>query len=77
MVNDLLKLVKKVGGTLLNSVDVFDVYQGEHVESGYKSVALTMTFVDINKTLKDEEVNNLFEKIYLELQKSYSAKIRS
>lgn len=77
VVNDLLKLVKKVGGTLLNSVDVFDVYEGEHVESGYKSVALTMTFVDINKTLKDEEVNNLFEKIYLELQKSYSAKIRS
>lgn len=76
-VNEILKSVKKAGGSLLASVDVFDVYMGEHVKKGYKSIALTMHFIDYTKTLVDQDVNPVFAKIYHELQKSYQAEMRS
>ena len=59
-INALVRSMKKAGGSILNNVDVFDVYQGEHVQQGYKSVALTMTFVDPTKTLVDATINELF-----------------
>ena len=75
-INALMRSMKKAGGSILNSVDVFDVYQGEHVQQGYKSVALTMTFVDPSKTLVDATINELFNKVYSQLQKDFNAIIR-
>ena len=75
-VNALMRSMKKAGGSILNNVDVFDVYQGEHVQQGYKSVALTMTFVDPTKTLVDAKINELFNKVYAQLQKDFNAIIR-
>ncbi len=75
--NQIIRSMKKAGGALLSSVDVFDVYQGEHVQKGYKSMALTMTFVDFNKTLVDATVNELFDKIYAQCQKDFNAVIRN
>ena len=75
-INALTRSMKKAGGSILNSVDVFDVYQGEHVQKGYKSVALTMTFVDPTKTLVDATINELFNKVYGQLQKDFNAIIR-
>ena len=75
-INALVRSMKKAGGSILNNVDVFDVYQGEHVQQGYKSVALTMTFVDPTKTLVDATINELFNKVYSQLQKDFNALIR-
>lgn len=75
-INALVRSMKKAGGSILNNVDVFDVYQGEHVQQGYKSVALTMTFVDPTKTLVDATINELFNKVYSQLQKDFNAIIR-
>lgn len=75
-VGDIMKSMKKAGGPLLNSIDVFDVYKGEHVKEGYKSVALTMTFVDANATLVDATINELFNKVYAQCQKDFDAVIR-
>ena len=68
--------MKKAGGPLLYNVEVFDVYKGEHVSEGYKSVALSMTFVDSSKTLVDQTINELFNKIYAQCQKDFNAVIR-
>lgn len=76
-VSEIIKTMKKAGGALLNKVEVFDVYQGEHVQVGYKSVALSMTFVDPNKTLVEATINDLFNKIYMQCQKDLNALIRS
>ena len=75
-VGDIMRSMKKAGGPLLNSIDVFDVYKGEHVKEGYKSVALTMTFVDANATLVDATINELFNKVYAQCQKDFDAVIR-
>lgn len=75
-INSIIRSMKKAGGPLLNNVEVFDVYKGEHVSEGYKSVALSMTFVDSSKTLVDQTINELFSKIYAQCQKDFNAVIR-
>jgi len=76
-ISNIIKSMKKAGGAILTNVDVFDVYKGEHVQEGYKSVALTMTFVDPTKTLVEATITDLFNKVYTQLQKEFNAVIRS
>ena len=75
-IGNIIKSMKKAGGSILTNVDVFDVYKGEHIQQGYKSVALKMTFVDPTKTLVDQTINELFNKIYAQCQKDFDAVIR-
>jgi phenylalanyl-tRNA synthetase beta chain len=51
------------GGELLHSADVFDLYQGEQLEEGRKSLALGLEFRAPDRTLTDEEVTALREQI--------------
>ena len=59
----IVDLIKKSGGRLLTDIQVFDVYTGENVKENEKSIAYTLTFMDDNKTLSDEEVMQVFNKI--------------
>ena len=61
---------------LIKKVEIFDLYEGEHVLSGYKSVALAFTLFDPNKTLKDEEVNAAMEKAQKALEYKFGASLR-
>ena len=72
----ILKTIKKAGGSLLQTVDVFDVYMGENIQEGYKSIALSMSFVDTTKTLQENDINEVFNKIYQACQKDCGAEIR-
>ncbi len=72
----IVKTIKKAGGSLLKDVDIFDVYQGEHVQLGYKSIALTISFVDYTKTLQDADIQTVFNKIYAACQKELQAELR-
>ena len=65
--------IKKSGGRLLDSVEVFDIYQMENE----KSIAYTLTFKDSTRTLSDEEVMEVFNKIIKEVEEKTSAKLRS
>ena len=60
---EVLDIIKKSGGRLLTDINIFDVYEGENVGNNEKSIAYSLTFNDNTKTLTDEEVNTLFEKI--------------
>ena len=60
---ELEQVIKQSGGKLLQMVNVFDLYVGEHVPEGKKSVAFTLTYFDPEKTLTDEEVNAVHEKV--------------
>ena len=59
----IVDLIKKSGGRLLTDIQVFDVYKGENVKENEKSIAYTLTFMDETKTLSDEEVMQVFNKI--------------
>ncbi len=51
------------GGKLMESFKLFDVYEGDQIEEGYKSLAYSVVFRDKTKTLSDEEVNAVMKKI--------------
>ena len=65
--------IKRSGGRLLDSVEVFDIYQMENE----KSIAYTLTFKDQTRTLSDEEVMEVFNKIIKEVEEKTTAKLRS
>lgn len=62
-------VIKKCGGKLLESYKLFDVYEGEQIAEGKKSVAYTMTFRAKDRTLETTEVDKIVEKILKELGK--------
>ena len=68
--------IEDCGGDLLESYELFDVYQGKGIASGFKSVAYTMTFRHKDKTLEDGEVNAVMEHLISEL-KGIGAELRS
>lgn len=68
-VGQIEKVIKKNGGKLLESYKLFDVYEGEQVAKGKKSVAYSLVFRDKTRTLSDAEVNPAVEKILAELGK--------
>ena len=67
--------IKKSGGRLLDNIDVFDIYN--NIEEGKKSIAYKLTFKDSTKTLSDEEVMEVFNKIIKEVEEKTNAKLRS
>ena len=73
---DIEKVIKNAGGSLLIDIEVFDVYTGSNVADDKKSIAYSLTFNDSKKTLTDEEVNDLMEKVIENVSKKFSAEIR-
>ncbi len=60
-------VIKKRGKELLESVELFDVYEGEQVDEGKKSLAYTMRFRSIDRTLTDDEVGVIWDDIIKDL----------
>ncbi|MEV5026040.1 phenylalanine--tRNA ligase subunit beta [Paenibacillus sp. LPE1-1-1.1] len=65
-----------IAGELLESVRVFDVYTGEKLGAGKKSVALSLVYRHGERTLTDEEVTELHGKVVLQLEQSFAAELR-
>jgi len=72
-----MKILKRVGGRLLESVDVFDLYEGENIDSNKKSLAYSLVFKNNERTLTDEEVTNIFNKMIEEVETKLSAELRN
>jgi phenylalanyl-tRNA synthetase beta chain len=64
------------GGELLKNVQIFDVYQGKGIEVGKKSIALSLYFQDIARTLVDSEINEIMQRTVNELHKNFNAILR-
>lgn len=76
-VKDLLKTIRQIDRNLIRDCEVFDVYEGIAIGPGRKSVAISIAFQSENRTLKDEEVNELEKKIKSELVAKFKAVLRS
>lgn len=70
------KVIKKAGSRLLTDIQVFDVYMGDKIEEDEKSIAYSLTFSDLNRTLSEEEVMVLFNRIITEVENKCAAKLR-
>ena len=67
LVGQLEAIFKKRGGALLESIELFDVYEGDQIAEGYKSVAYSLKFRHKDKTLEDAEVTAIIDKILKDL----------
>ncbi|CAM4336847.1 phenylalanine--tRNA ligase subunit beta [Paenibacillus tarimensis] len=72
----LLALIRDTAGELLESVRVFDVYTGERLGAGKKSVAVSLVYRHAERTLTDEEVTELHAKVVSQLEQSFQAELR-
>ena len=72
----LIEQIKKSGGRLLTDVEVFDVYVDPN-DLNVKSIAFSLTFTDLSRTLTDEEVMKVFNKIIEEVSLKCNAKLKS
>ncbi len=75
--SDIIKAVKKVGGSYVVNCEVFDIYQGANIAEGKKSMAITVTYRKDDGTLTDKEISDAEEKIKFELSRNFKAEIRS
>jgi len=73
---DVLRAVRQGGGKLLRSVDVFDVYTGEQVEAGQKSIALSLVFQAPDHTLSERDIDGVFGNIQRRLRDTVGATFR-
>ena len=73
---DILKEIKKSGGKLLTDVKIFDIYKGENIGSDKKSLAFSLTFEDYSRTLTEEEVMTIFNKIITNVTTKFKATLR-
>lgn len=68
--------IREVNPYLIENVELFDVYKGEHIRAGYKSTAFSVTYRNKERTLKEREVENIHNKILQVLEKKFNAVLR-
>ena len=63
MVGQIEEVIRRAGGSLLESYQLFDIYEGVQIEQGYKSVAYSIVLRDKEKTLGEKEITPVMDKI--------------
>jgi len=74
---EIISLVKKIDKELIKDVKIFDVYQGDNITSGKKSIAFNVTLEPKNKTLSDNDIEEVSKKIISTVQETTNAVLRS
>ena len=73
----IIDVIKKSGGRLLTNIQVFDVYTGDKINNDEVSIAYNLKFEDMTKTLTEEEVMSVFNKIISDVENKLGAKVRN
>lgn len=73
---DLFTVIQAAGGELLKEVNLFDLYQGEKMEEGKKSLAFSLKYFDPERTLTDEEVVTAHNRVLKSLEEHFGAQLR-
>jgi phenylalanyl-tRNA synthetase beta chain len=74
---EIQKIAQSKEKKLLRDVHLFDVYEGDQLPHGKKSYAVSFTFQDAEKTLKDEQIDGIMLKIRQGLEQELGAELRS
>ena len=61
--------IKRKAGKLLVDINVFDLYEGKNIDENKKSLAYSLTFGDSSRTLNDDEITVVMDKIIVDLEK--------
>jgi len=71
------QVIRAAGGRMLKGLRLFDVYRGEQTGAGKKSLAYSLTYQSLEKTLTDEEALKIRQRIIRELEQELGAKLRA
>ncbi|MFT6900790.1 MAG: phenylalanyl-tRNA synthetase beta chain [Colwellia sp.] len=74
---NVLQLIEKVGGNYLVDLNLFDVYRGNGIDEGFKSLAIAMTLQDCDKTLEEKDINEVVERVVDTLETELNASLRN
>ena len=74
---DLIDVIYDVNKDLIRDVKVFDIYEGENIAEGQKSIALNVTIQSSEKTLTDEDLDKINKLIISTVEEKTGSKIRS
>ena len=74
---ELVNIIKSVDDKLIKSVRVFDVFEGENIPEGKKSIAVNVTIQSEEKTLNENDLENINKLIISSVESKSGAKIRS
>ncbi len=74
---EIIEVISNVDKELIRNVDIFDIYEGENIPNGKKSIALSVTIQSMTKTLKDEDLEKVNKLIVDTVENKTGAKIRS
>jgi phenylalanyl-tRNA synthetase beta chain len=75
-VRTLLECVQGAAGEVLRDATVFDIYRGQGIETGRKSVAIGLNLQDVSRTLTDDETDAIVARVVADLERECSATIR-
>lgn len=75
-IGDLLKVVRKNLGEKLNTLNLFDVYEGKGIAENQKSIAFNISLQKIEGTWQDEEVDAISQNLITSIEKEFAAKLR-
>jgi phenylalanyl-tRNA synthetase beta chain len=70
-------LIRQTGGKMLADVRLFDVFHGDQIGAGKKSLAYSLTYQSFDKTLTDADAAQIRNKIVKRLEQEFGAKLRS
>ena len=70
------KIAYKYGSKLLKNVSLFDVYEGDKIEDGKKSYAMSFILQHADKTLTDDDITKIMNKLIYAFEKEVGAKLR-
>ncbi len=74
---EIISLVKNIDKELVKSVKIFDIYQGENIDPGKKSIAFSVTLEPKDRTLSENDIEQISKKIISEVQIKTAAMLRS
>ena len=74
---EIVNLVMKIDKELIKNVKIFDVYQGDNITSGKKSIAFNVTLEPKDKTLSEKDIDQISKKIISKVQETTGATLRS
>jgi phenylalanyl-tRNA synthetase beta chain len=74
--NNILNLIKKVGGNQIVGLSLFDIYQGPSIASGHKSLAISMIIQNNDRTLEELEITEIVTQVVSALKSEFNALLR-
>jgi phenylalanyl-tRNA synthetase beta chain len=72
----LIDVIENEGESIIETIEVFDIYSGKGIPDGKKSIAFSLKFQHRERTLTDEEVDEVIKSILKSLGKEFSAELR-